>query len=86
MVTWGVELNKPVNIITGYQTIRDLNTFCIEAITLERFSQENGWHYSLKICITRGKSDVRCMIDPREEDWYLKNTWWEWYKPRWIKL
>ena len=81
-VIWGVELDKPVNIITGYQTIRDLNTFCIEAITLESFSQENGWKYSLNICITRSKCDVRCLIDLHEEDWYLKNTWWEWYKPR----
>lgn len=83
MVIWGVELDKPVNIITGYQTIRNLNTFYIEAITLESFSQENGWKYSLKICITRGNDKItRCMIDPREEDWYLKNEWWEWYKPR----
>lgn len=77
MVIWEVELDKSVNIITGYQTIRDLNTFCIEAITLERFSQESGWQYSLRICITRSKGDVRCMIDPREEDWYLKNEWWK---------
>ena len=80
-VVWEVELDKPVNIITGYQTVRNLNTFYIEAITLERFSRENGWHYDLRICITSGKGDVRRIIDPREEDWYLKNKWWEWYKP-----
>ena len=74
-VIWEVELDKPVNIITGYQTIRNLNTFCIEAITLERFNQENGWQYSLNICITRSKGDVRCIIDLHEEEWYLKNTW-----------
>lgn len=80
-VVWKVELDKPVNIITGYQTIMNLSTFYIEAITLERFSRENGWHYDLRIGITGVKGDVRHIIDPREEDWYLKNKWWEWYKP-----
>ena len=77
IVVYEVELDKPVNIMTGYQTIRDLNTFYIEAITLERFSQENGWQYDMKICITKNKGDVRCIIDPREEEWYLKNEWWK---------
>ena len=81
MVIWEVELDKPVNIITGYKTIRNLNTFCIEATTL-KVLKESGWQYSLNICITRSKDVVRCIIDPHEEDWYLKNTWWEWYKPR----
>ena len=81
MVIWKVELDKPVNIITGYQTIRNLNTFYIEAITL-KVLKESGLGYSLDICITRNKGDERCLIYPREEDWYLKNTWWEWYKPR----
>ena len=81
MVIWEVKLDKPVNIITGYQTIRDLNTFYIEAITLETL-KESERQYSLEICITKNKGDVRCIIDLHEEDWYLKNTWWEWYKPR----
>lgn len=80
-VIWEVKLDKPVNIITDYQTIRGLNTFYIEAITLEIRSQGNGWHYGLDICITKNKGDVRCLIDLHEEEWYLKNTWWEWYKP-----
>ena len=76
-VIWEVELDKPVDIINGYQTIRNLNTFYIEAITLERFNQENGWHYDLEICITKNKADVRCLIYLQEEDWYLKNEWWK---------
>lgn len=78
-VIWEVELDKPVNIITDYQTIMNLNTFYIEAITLEIRSQENGWHYGLGICITTGKIDAISMIDLHEEDWYLKNKWWDWY-------
>ena len=81
-VIWEVELDKPVNIITGYQTIRDLNTFYIDATTLETFSQKKGWHYDLKIGIKKDWETFDFIIDPREEDWYLKNTWWEWYKPR----
>ena len=80
-VIWEVELDKPVNIITDYKTIRNLNTFCIEARTL-KVIKESGWKYSLEICITRSKDDVGRIIDLHEEDWYLKNTWWEWYKPR----
>lgn len=76
MVIWEVKPDKPVNIITDYQTIRDLNTFYIEAITLKTL-KESEWQYSLKICITRNMGDVRCIIDPQEEDWYIKNTWWQ---------
>ena len=78
LVIWKVELDKPVNIITGYQTIRDLNTFYVESMTRERFSQDKGWQFDLMVGITKGKGDVRCLIEPRKEEWYLKNLWWEW--------
>lgn len=80
MVIWKVELDKPVNILPGYATIKSLmklNTFFIEAITRERFSQEKGWQSDIMIGITLGKGDVECLIDPREEEWYLKNEWWK---------
>ena len=81
MVIWKVELDKPVNILLGYVTIKSpmkLNTFFIKAITREWFSQERGWQSDTIIGITLGKGDIRCLIDFREEEWYLKNTWWEW--------
>lgn len=80
LVIWKVELDKPVNILPGYKTIKSLmklNTFFIEAITCERFSQEKGWQSHIMIGITLGKGDVECLIDPREEEWYLKNEWWK---------
>ena len=81
MVIWKVELDKPVNIMDDYLTFNsmiDLNTFYIEAITRERFSQEKGWQFDMRIGITRGKGDVECLIDPRDEEWYIKNKWWKW--------
>lgn len=80
MVIWKVELDKSVNIITDYASLKSLmklNTFYIEAITLEQFNKEKGWHYGMEIGITLGKGDVECLIDPRDEEWYIKNKWWQ---------
>lgn len=81
MVIWKVELDKPVNIMDDYLTFNsviDLNTFYIEAITLEKFSQEKGWQYDMEIGIKRDLEHLDPLIGFREEDWYLKNTWWKW--------
>lgn len=79
MVIWKVELDKPVNIITEYPVFKSMNlsTFYIEAITLEYLSKEKERQFDMKISITRGKGNVECLIDPRDEGWYLKNTWWK---------
>ena len=75
MVIWKVELDKPVNIISEYP---NLTTFYVGAITLESFSEENGWQYDMKIAIKKDLKACDFMISPRDEEWYLKNKWWRW--------
>ena len=79
MVIWKVELDKPVNIITEYPTLKsmNLNTFYIGAITLETFIQEKGWHYTMKIGIKKTLKTCDFLIGPRGEEWYINNTWWK---------
>lgn len=80
MVIWKVELDKPVNIITEYPTLKslmNLNTFYIGAMTLESFN-ENGWHYDMKIGIKKDLKTCNFMIDPRDEEWYINKKWWKW--------
>lgn len=73
IVIWKVEPDEPVNI-SGMV----LNTFFIGAVKLERFSQEKGWQYDMKIGIKSDLGHLDFLIDLREEDWYLKNKWWDW--------
>lgn len=80
MVIWEVELNEPVEILADYSTFNStsLNTFYVEAITLEKFSQGKGWYSEMEIGITtKGKDYVKRLIYPKVEEWYLKNTWWK---------
>ena len=78
MVIWKVELDKPVNILTDYSTFESMNltTFYIDATTLECFSQEKGRHFEMEIGIKRDLETCDFLIDPRGEEWYLKNEWW----------
>lgn len=79
IIVWKVELDEPVGIITGYQTLMNLNTFYIGAMTLERFSQEKGWQYDLKIGIYKYRplNFSGLLIEPVDEDFYLHRKWWD---------
>ena len=80
MVIWKVELDKPVDILTSFSfpsSTMTLSTFYIGAITLERFSQEKGWQYDMKIGIKRDLKSCDFMIGPRGEGWYLDHKWWK---------
>lgn len=68
-VMWKIEPPKPVVIM--YDDYPVLDTFCIEAITLDGFSMKIGIVYNLLA------SDF--LVPPCEEEWYLKNKWWDWH-------
>ena len=76
-VTWEVNPPKPVNILYGTYCAA-FTKLCIECITLCSFSRETGWHYSLKIGITKDEKGWDYIIYPCEEEWYIKNIWWKW--------
>lgn len=81
MVTWKVELDKPVNIIMDFpilKSLMNLTTFYVGAMTLESFSEENGWQYDMKISIKKDMKACDFMISPRDEEWYLDHKWWKW--------
>ena len=82
MVIWKVELDKPVDILTDFQfpsSTMTLSTFYIGAMTLKRFSQEKGRQYDMKIGIKKDLKTCDFLVDPRGEEWYLKNKWWDWH-------
>ena len=75
-VFWKVELPKPVVIL--YADYPVLNKFWVEIRTEIRW--DNG-EREMKICIKKTKSARVFIIDLREEDFYTKVKWWDWYKP-----
>ena len=80
IVIWKVELDKPVDILTDFQfpsSTMTLSTFYVGAMTLKRFSQEKGWQYDMKIGIKKDLKTCDFLVDPRGEEWYLKNKWWQ---------
>ena len=68
-VMWKIEPPKPVVIM--YDDCPVLNIFYIEAITLDSFSMKIGIVYNMLA------SDF--LVPPCEEEWYLKNKWWDWH-------
>ena len=76
-ILWKVELSKPVVILYGDYPV--LNTFWVDIRTESRW--DNGWKREMKISIKKTKLARVFLIDPREEEWYLKIKWWNWYKP-----
>ena len=72
LVIWKVELDKPVNIISNFPTLKslmNLTTFYVSAIT-----EEND----VKIAIEMKPGTCDYLITYRDEKWYLKNEWWKW--------
>lgn len=76
LVLWKVELPKPVVIM--YADYPVLNTFWVEIITESRW--DNGWKREMHIGIKKTKSARGFIIGPREEDFYSKVKWWDWYR------
>lgn len=73
-VEWKVNLDKPVMIMCrGYPI---LDKFYIGAKTLKNITP-TGWRYDLKICLYTSYGGI--LIEPVDEDFYLRSKWWDWH-------
>lgn len=82
LVLWKVELPEPITIL--YADYPILNTFWVEIITETYFDEDSGRYSVMLIGIKKTKSANTFIIEPHEEDFYTKNMWWYWIRPRFL--
>lgn len=67
-ITWKIKLEKQINIL--HAACPALDTFYVQAVNVNS---------NVTISIKKNKRDrTWFIIEPHEEDWYVKNKWWEW--------